>query len=206
MINRNIKLAILIILTLLIQACSTTGRNVFFQAYDDKNLKKSEIAWIFLDNPKIQIFFEKLNSGSKKYFTSNYSNHAAIALPAGVHEFEVRYYDYGYITKFTAWNVLEKKFEGGKCYKISCKGNRDKTKYFFKVEDMQQCDIKFQDASSSELELWRIAGPTANPKFTHIKSYKVKDNIFSSLRETNNNATITTIPLEFIRELYEELE
>ena len=214
MIKRNITFAILLILTIFIQSCAARTTRLV-QAYYDKNLKESEISWIFILRPRcednsidylgdIQVNLEKSTG-----VLGDFVNFRVIALPAGVHQFEVRYYS-GIVggSTFTSWQVMEKDFKGGKCYAITSKAYRDdnsKKGYSFKVED-RQCYIWFRDAVGRTLEMYRLAGPTTTTRLELIKSYKVNDDIFSPFRKTKNNAIITTIPFEFLRKLYEELE
>ena len=225
---KNMYLVILIILLLSIQGCAEYGKLKYFQAYYNKSLQESEIAWITIgpvideDNKidyvgKIEVIFEEptvsiaaahsLEHGKQMDVDVwVYPNFRAFALPAGDHKFWVRYFQgtgsLANLKIWTEWRQLSKNFEGGKCYQIYDKQSSDEI-HEFKVEEFKSCSWTLR--RTTVLELYRLGGTTVVPKVELIKSYNITDEIFLPFKKTGKNGTYFVIPFESIRKLFEEL-
>lgn len=75
----------------------------------------------------------------------------------------------------------------------------------FTIEE-SSCSRCFS-GGDGRVELYRQGGYKAMPTLELVKSYDLNEDIFLPLQsKDSNNETVTTIPFEFIRQLYEELK
>jgi hypothetical protein len=134
------------------------------------------------------------------------------AFPAGDRTFQVRYHSSRASgVSYTEWAEITKSLEGGKCYEIKDTVqdvggflSLAPDRHVFKIEE-SSCSRWFSRGFYGKVELYRLGGYKAMPKLDLVKSYDLDDDIFAPLKSKSSNNRIT-IPFEFIRKLYEELE
>jgi len=111
-------------------------------------------------------------------------------------------------SKWTKWVEISETLEGGKCYEINDRVRSEgglftpgPTMHKFSIEE-SSCSRWFSGRVYDRVELYRLGGYEAMPTVDLIKTYDLNGDIFSPLVKNNR----ITIPNEFIRKLYEQLE